>query len=64
MAIARGTDELVGDSETEHAASKLMFRIDRENIPADRFGLLGIVEVAIQLDFGHSFGNAGLGDGF
>jgi len=41
-----------------------MFRVNREDIPANGFGLFGLVEVAVQLDFGKGLGNARLGDGF
>ena len=40
-----------------------MLRINRENIPTNGFGLLGLVEIAVEFDFGNSLGNASLGDG-
>jgi hypothetical protein len=38
--------------------------INGEDVAADGFGFLGLVEVAVELDFGEGFGNAGFGDGF
>ncbi len=64
IAITRGTDELVGDGQAKHAASQLMLRINGEDIPANGFRLLRLVQVAVELDFGNGLGDAGLGDGF
>jgi len=53
---------LVGDGKTEHAASELMFGVNGEDVPADGFSLFGFVEIAVELDLGDGFGDAGLGD--
>src|SRR5258708_8925350 len=60
----RGANKLVGNGKAEHAASELMLGIDRENIPANGFGFLGLVEITVELDFGKGFRNACFGDGF
>src|SRR5256885_9926693 len=41
----------------------LMSGINGQDIPADGFGLFGLVEITVELDFGNRFGDAGLGDG-
>src|SRR6266851_4655322 len=64
VAIAGSADELVGDGESEHAPSELMVRVNGEDVAADGFGLLGLVEVAVKFGFGDGLGNAGLGDRF
>src|ERR1700747_1908376 len=64
IAIASGADKLVSDSEAEHAASKLMSRINGEDVPADGLGLFRLIEIAVQLDLSNGFGDARLGDGF
>jgi hypothetical protein len=64
VTIGGGAGELVGDGEAEHAASELMIRVDNQNIAADGFGFLGLVEVAIEFGFGDGFRNACFGDGF
>ena len=64
VAIGGQAGELVGDGQAEHAASELMIGIDNENIAADGFGFFGLIEVAVELDFGDCFGDAGLRDGF
>ena len=37
--------------------------INGQDIPADGFGLFGLDEITVELDFGNRFGDAGLGDG-
>src|SRR5438094_907446 len=64
IAVARGTDELVGDGQAQHTASELVLGINRKDIQANGFSLLGFVEVAVELDFGNGLRNSGLGDGF
>jgi hypothetical protein len=41
-----------------------MICVNDEDIAANGLGLFGLVEIAIKLDFGKSFGDAGFGDGF
>ena len=64
VAVGSGAGELVGDGETEHAAGELMIGVNGEDIAANGFGFFGFVEVAVKLDFGDGFGDAGFGDGF
>jgi len=47
---------LVGDGKTEHAARELMAGINGEDVPADGFGLFGLVEITIEFDFGEASG--------
>lgn len=63
VAVAGDAEELIGDGEAEHAAGELLLGIDGEDVAADGFGFLGLVEVTIELDFGDSFGDACFGDG-
>jgi len=63
VAIAGDAEKLIGDGETEHAAGELLLGIDGEDVAADGFGFLGLVEVAVELDFGDGFGDACFGDG-
>src|SRR5260370_37629803 len=46
VAIGGGPDELVGDGKTEQAASELMLGFTGGDVPADGFGLFGLVEIA------------------
>ena len=64
IAIPGDAEELVGDGEAQHAASELLLGIDREDVAADGFSFLGLVEVAVEFDFGDGFGDACFGDGF
>jgi len=64
IAIAGDAEELVGDGEAEHAAGELLFGFDGEDVAADGFGFLGLIEVAVELDFGDGLGDASFGDGF
>ena len=41
----------------------MLLGFDGEDVAADGFGFLGLVEVAVQLDLGDGFGNACFGDG-
>ena len=61
-AIHGDAEKLVGDGEAEKTQSELVIRVDGENVAADGFGFLGLVEIAIELDFGGGFGDAGLRD--
>jgi hypothetical protein len=63
VAIGGDAEELVGDGETQHAASELLLGIDGKDIAADGFGFLGFVEVAVELDLGDGLGDACFGDG-
>ncbi len=63
VAITGDAKELIGDGEAEHAAGELLLGIDGENIAADGFGFLGLVEVTVELDLGDGFGDACFGDG-
>jgi len=63
VAIACDAEKLVGDGEAEHAAGELLLGFDGEDIAADGFGFLGLVEIAVELDFGDGFGDACFGDG-
>jgi hypothetical protein len=63
VAVVGDAEELVGDGEAEHAAGELLLGFDGEDIPADGFGFLGFVEVAVELDFGDGFRNTCFGDG-
>jgi hypothetical protein len=58
VTITGDAKELIGDGEAKHAASKLLFGLDGENVAADGFGFLGLVEVAVKLDFGDGLGDA------
>src|SRR5260370_25128750 len=53
IAIARGADKLVGDGETEHAASELMPGVNGEDVPANGLGLFGLSEITVKLDVGN-----------
>src|SRR5271169_6976801 len=53
--VAGIADELVGNRQAEHASSKLMVRIDGQDIAADGLRFFGLIEIAIQLDFGNGF---------
>jgi hypothetical protein len=64
VAVGGKAGELVSDGQAEHAPSELVIGIDNEDIAADGFGFFGLVEVAVELDFGDGFGNACLGNGF
>jgi len=64
VAITGDAKELVGDGEAQHAASELLLGFDGEDVAADGFGFLGLVEVAVEFDFGDGFGDACFGDGF
>jgi hypothetical protein len=64
VAISGTAGELVGDGQTQHTASELVICIDDEDIAANGLSLFGLVEIAIKLDFGKSFGDAGFRDGF
>src|SRR5258705_9719978 len=63
VAIGGHAEELVGDGETQHATGELLLGFDGEDVSADGFGFLGLVEVAVELDFGDGFGDACFGDG-
>jgi len=63
VAIAGDAEELVGDREAEHATSQLLLGFDGEDVAADGFGFLWLVEITVKLDFGDGFGNACFGDG-
>ena len=64
VAITGDAEELVGDGEAEHAAGELLLGFDGEDVAADGFGFLGLVEVTVELDLGDGFGDACFGDGF
>jgi hypothetical protein len=64
MAVMDATVELVSDGEAEKAKRELLLGIDGEDIAANGFRLFGLVEVAIEFDFGEGFGDTGVGDGF
>ena len=63
IAITGDPEELVGDGKAEHAAGELLLWIDGEDVAADGFGFLGLVEVAVEFDLGDGFGDASFGDG-
>jgi hypothetical protein len=63
VAIAGDAEELVGDGEAQHAAGELLLGFDGEDVAADGFGFLGLVEVAVKFDLGDGFGDACFGDG-
>ena len=63
VAVGGDTEELVGDGETQHAASELLLGLDGKDVAADGFSFLRFVEVAIEFDFGDGFGDACFGDG-
>src|SRR5712672_3652931 len=62
-AIRRVSTELVGDGEAQQAKRQLVFGFDRQDVAANRFGLLRFVERAVELGFRDGFGNPGLRDG-
>jgi len=64
IAIGGAARELVRDGKSEQAERELLFGVDGENVTANGFGFFRFVEVAVEFDFGESFGDAGAGDGF
>jgi len=64
VTITGDAEELVGDGEAQHAAGELLLGFDGEDIAADGFGFLGLIEIAVEFDFGDGFGDASFGDGF
>lgn len=63
-AIHGDAEKLVGDGEAEKAQGELVIRVDGENVAADGFGFLGLVEITVELNFGGGFGDARAGDRF
>ena len=63
VAITGDAEELVGDGEAEHAASELLLGVDGEDVAADGFGFLGLVQITVEFDFGDGFGDACFRDG-
>ena len=63
VAITSDSEELVGDGEAEHTAGELLFGFNGEDVAADGFGFLGLVEVAVEFDLGEGFGDACFRDG-
>src|SRR5882672_9989133 len=63
MTIMGVAPELVGDGEAEQTQRQLVFRIDCQDIAADRFGLFRLVERAVDFRFRDSFGNTSLRNG-
>ena len=64
MAVGGNAEKLVGDGEAEEAQGELMIRLDGENVAADGFGFLRLVERAIESDAGGGLRDGGAGDGF
>src|ERR1700740_2923842 len=56
-AVGGVTAELIGDREAEQAERELMLGFDGQDIATDRLGLLRLVEIAVEFNFG-----SGLGD--
>src|SRR6266481_4666591 len=64
VAVGAFSGELVGDGEAEGTQSQHVLGIGGEDVAADGFGFLGLVEVAVELGFGDGFGDSRLGNGF
>ena len=64
VTVRAAARELVGDGKAEKAERELLFWFDGENVAADGFRFFGLVEVAVEFNFGEGFGDAGVRDGF
>ena len=64
VAVGGDAEKLVGDGEAEEAQGELVLRLDGENVAADGFGFLRLVERAIERDAGGGLRDGRAGDGF